>query len=223
MRLPGIVALETKDSEKAYITSSTNMANRSCSRGIIDGKTLMANRLLLALKDIVDWLEKQQIPYMIFGGIANTLYGNPRQTFDIDIKISIPSNKEKSDFIEHLRNVAVLLPAHPMQFIDETGVLPVTLHDVRIDFVFAQLPFEKQAIERSRNELFFSVPMKVCTVEDFILQKAVSTRRKDWDDIETVIDIQKNALDWPYLLEHCRELSDFLNDSTIVTRIQKMR
>lgn len=183
----------------------------------------MANRLLLALETMVNWLEKQQTPYMIFGGIANTLYGNPRQTFDIDIKISVPSEKEKTDFIEQLRNVAVLLPSRPMQFIAETGVLPVTLHDVRIDLVFAQLPFEKQAIERSRSELFFSIPIKVCTVEDFIVQKAVSPRRKDWDDIETVIGIEKENIDWPYLLKHSRELSVFLDDSTIVTRIQNMR
>ena len=61
----------------------------------------------------------------------------------------------------------------------------------------------------------------MCGIEDFILQKAVSSRQKDWDDIETVIDLQKENIDWLYLLEHCRELSDFLSDSTIVTRIQK--
>ena len=29
------------------------------------------------------------IPYMIIGGIANSIYGNPRQTFDIDIKVQV--------------------------------------------------------------------------------------------------------------------------------------
>lgn len=62
----------------------------------------------------------------------------------------------------------------------------------------------------------------VCSVEDYILQKAVSSRQKDWDDITTVIDLQKENIDWKYLLQHCRELSDFLSDSTILTRIQNM-
>lgn len=183
----------------------------------------MTSRLLHALEIIVNWLDKQRVPYMIFGGIANSIYGNPRQTFDIDVKISVPSGKNRSDFIGQLASVATLLPENPMQFIAETSVLPVVVHDVRIDLVFAQLPFEEQAIKRSRTELFFSIPMKVCTVEDFILQKAVSTRQKDWDDIETVIDLQKENIDWKYLLQHCQELSDFLSDSTIVTRIQNMR
>ena len=183
----------------------------------------MPNRLLQALEVIVNWLDRQKVPYMIFGGIANSIYGNPRQTFDIDIKISVPSEKEKTDFVERLRAIAEPLPEQPMQFIAETNVLPVTIDTVRIDLVFAQLPFEQQAIERSRRKQFFSITMNVCTVEDFILQKAVSSRRKDWDDIETVIGTQKENIDWPYLLEHCRELSDFLSDSTLVTRIQNMR
>lgn len=183
----------------------------------------MTNRLLLALESIVSWLDKQQVPYMIFGGIANSIYGSPRQTFDIDIKISVPAENDKTDFIEQLRTAAVLLPENPIQFIAETSVLPVTIDSVRIDLVFAQLPFEEQAIKRSQVKRFFSLSMKVCTVEDFILQKAVSSRQKDWDDIATVIGLQKETIDWRYLLEHCRELSDFLGDSTIVTRIQNMR
>ena len=148
---------------------------------------------------------------------------NLRQTFDIDVKISVTSENDKVHFIEQLRKIAVVLPEDPMQFIAETSVLPVTLHEVRVDLVFAQLPFEELAIERSRRKQFFSITMNVCSVEDFILQKAVSTRQKDWDDIETVTSIQKENIDWQYLLEHCAELSGFLSDSTILTRIQNMR
>ncbi len=183
----------------------------------------MTNRLLLALETIVSWLDKQQFPYMIFGGIANSIYGNPRQTFDIDVKISVPSGKNRSDFIGQLASVATLLPENPLRFITETSVLPVTVHDVRIDLVFAQLPFEEQAIKRSQRKQFFSITMNMCCVEDFILQKAVSSRQKDWDDITTVIDLQKENIDWKYLLQHCQELSEFLSDSSIITRIQNMR
>jgi len=49
------------------------------------------------------------------------------------------------------------------------------------------------------------VKIRVCTVEDFIIQKVVSTRKKDWGDIETVILVQKENIDWPFLLKHCEE------------------
>lgn len=43
--------------------------------------------LIESLSEIVEFLKINKIPYMIFGGIANSIYRNPRQTFDIDIKI----------------------------------------------------------------------------------------------------------------------------------------
>jgi hypothetical protein len=183
----------------------------------------MQNRLLQAIEVIVTRLDKHHVPYMIFGGIADSIYGSPRQTFDIGIKISVPARQEQTDFIERLRAVAILLPQDPLRFIAETNVLPVTINGVRIDLVFALLPFEEQAIKRSLFKQFFSLSMKVCTVEDFILLKAVSSRQKDWDDIETVIAIQKQAIDCNYLLEHCRELSGFLSVSMILTKIRNMQ
>ena len=117
----------------------------------------MTNRLLLALESIVSWLDKQRVPYMIFGGIANSIYGSPRQTFDIDIKISVPAENDKTDFIEQLRTVAVLLPENPIQFIAETSVLPVTIGSVRIDLVFAQLPHSKNRQSREARLNGFSL------------------------------------------------------------------
>jgi hypothetical protein len=64
---------------------------------------------------------------MIFGGIANSIYGSPRQTFDIGIKISVPAGQEQTDLIDRLRAVAILLPQDPLRFIAETNDLPVTI------------------------------------------------------------------------------------------------
>lgn len=183
----------------------------------------MTNSLLQSLEIIVNWLEKKEIPYMVFGGIANSLYGNPRQTFDIDIKISLCTDRETTDLIDALRTIATVLPENPMKFITETNVLPITVKGVRVDLVFARLPFEKDAIERSDVKQFLSFDIKVCRVEDFILQKVVSTRAKDWDDIAMVVCLQKETIDWDYLLSHCRQLAEFLSDSEIVIKIQNMR
>jgi hypothetical protein len=47
----------------------------------------MENPLLKAVSLITQWLERRQVPLLLFEGSANSLYGNPRQTFDIPIKI----------------------------------------------------------------------------------------------------------------------------------------
>jgi len=163
------------------------------------------------------------ISYMVFGGIANSIYGNPRQTFDVDIKFSLESKDNLEQFVEELKSVAILLPDKPIQFIKETNVIPIEIDDVRVDLVVADLPFEIEAIQRSRYVDFSNIKIKVCLPEDLIIQKAVSTREKDWLDIMTIIENQGDKMDWNYLLKHCKDLSNFLSKPEIYNRIKKWK
>ena len=179
-------------------------------------------KLLKSLKQIIDWLSEQNIPYMVFGGIANAIYGNPRQTYDIDIKIHIENNS-LNNFIKKIQSIGKIVPSAPHQFIKDTNVLPIEINGVRIDIVLANLPFEKEAIKRSQRLSYKNSEMNVCTLEDFIIQKAVSERDKDWNDIEKVIKLNKDNINWDYLLTHCKKLSNFLSRSDILDKIEAYR
>lgn len=181
------------------------------------------NALKKALSIIVRWIESKNIHYMVIGGIAKSLYGIPRVTYDIDIKVSFESSRDIKGFIEELSEIACILPKEPDRFIQETNVLPVEVENVKVDFVFAELPYEIEAIQRSLLKDIFGVRMKVCTPEDLIIHKAISTRSKDWSDIEDIIDTQRESLDWDYLLAHCRDLSEFLNDPSVYTKIRNLK
>jgi len=181
------------------------------------------NRLLKALDIIVRWFESHNILYMVFGGVANSIYGNPRQTFDIDIKISLEPGCAIGNFIEDLRKISTIIPRDPLSFINETQVLPIDLLEVRIDIVFAGLPFEIEAIQRSRVVEFGGVCFNVCTVEDLIIHKAISTRQKDWLDIDVLIKEQKNSIDWDYLMKHCEELARLLDRPEIISTIYRLK
>ena len=177
--------------------------------------------LAIALGMIISEFNKRSIPYMVFGGIANSIYGNPRQTFDIDIKFILDSDIE--DFIEWLKKIGNIVPKDPKQFITETNVVPVDIENVRVDLVIADLPFEREAISRSHIVNFLGVQIRVCTPEDLIIQKAISVRDKDWMDIRYIIENMNDKLDWGYLVGHCKELADFLDDPEIYNRIEKYR
>jgi len=99
---------------------------------------------------------------MVFGGVANSFYGHPRQTFDIDIKISLDLEKELKPFIQNIQQTGTVLPEKPVDFVKETMVCPVHVNNTRIDFVIAGLPFEKEAIHRSVDQEIFGIRMKVC-------------------------------------------------------------
>lgn len=49
----------------------------------------MENRLLKALRRAVQFLEREGIPFVVVGGLANAVWGEPRATRDVDLKVYI--------------------------------------------------------------------------------------------------------------------------------------
>ena len=180
------------------------------------------NPLVKALKITINFLEKQNIDYMVIGGIANSIYGNPRQTFDIDIKIAVDDNRLK-DFIMNISSIGKPVPEDPLKFVKETAVIPVDIADVRVDFIRATLPYEWEAIKRGSKKNLFGVSARVTSVEDLIIQKSISTRLKDWSDINEIVKFQKTVIDWDYLLKHISDLAGFLTDPTIYERMISLK
>lgn len=179
-------------------------------------------KLKSALKIIVNFLEDKSIPYMIFGGLANTIYGYSRQTFDIDVKIILDMDKEWSDLYSELNKIGKILPDSPKDFLLDTKVLPVEIDEVRIDLVLAELPYETNAVKNSILSTLYGVKCMVCKPEDLIIQKSISERQKDWIDISEIIKIQKNNMDWDYIFKNCEQISEFLSDTTIIEKIRKL-
>ncbi len=178
--------------------------------------------LFESLKKINDFIESNNLPYMVFGGIATAFYGYSRQTFDIDIKINI-IEKELNSFIKKISDIGTIKTINPVQFVNDTSVLPIVIDGVNIDLVFAKLPFEINAIKRARKVMFNDIEFKICTFEDLIIQKAISTREKDWLDIKELIKIKKNKIDWNYLLLHCKLFSEWLELPSIYQRIADIK
>lgn len=179
--------------------------------------------LIRALRIIIGHLTEMQIPYMVFGGIANSLYGNPRQTFDIDIKIALDSDAALENLIAKINAIGKVIPQSPRAFIDETGVLPVEIEGVRVDLVIARLPFELEAIQRSQKIRYAGLDFQVCRIEDLIVHKVISTRLKDWADIETLVQLHHNTLDWQYLLKHVQGLASFLDRPEIIQNLKRLK
>jgi hypothetical protein len=188
----------------------------------MQNKQYIDNALVQALQKVVEFLESRKISYMIIGGIATSIYGYPRQTFDIDIKVHT-EDESLAAFIQDLLLLGEAAVDDPSNFVKQTQVIPIIIDDVRIDLILAQLEYEKEAIKRSHKKEIYGVQACVSSVEDLIIQKAVSEREKDWLDIKELIRNQKENLNWNYLLNHTKELADFLSDQTIFDRIRQYK
>jgi hypothetical protein len=141
------------------------------------------------LKKLAISLDRASLPYMVFGGQAVLIYGEPRLTRDIDITLGIEPQEAKPvlQLIEQLE--LKIRIDNPEEFLVQTFVLPVL--DPRsnffIDFVFSLTPFERQAICRSRIVEIDGVPVRYISLEDLIVTKIIAGRPRDLEDVKGVI------------------------------------
>jgi hypothetical protein len=67
------------------------------------------------------------------------------------------------------------------------------------------------------------VTAQVCSAEDLIIYKMISTRPQDQIDVANIVQRQGQQLDDQYVLHWLRQLEQALDDSTLVATYQRLR
>jgi predicted nucleotidyltransferase len=179
--------------------------------------------LVDALRRLKAFLEAHGIPYMVIGGIANSVWGQPRYTHDVDLKISLGK--------QSIHEFAALLSQHfrfrhsdGAAFAQRAYVLMIDVtEEVPADLSVGFLPYEIEAIARAVPVDMGDVTVPVCTAEDIIIHKAISEREKDWIDIEGILARQRGQLDQEYVLSWLNQFAQTLERPEIVGRYQELR
>lgn len=144
------------------------------------------------LKKIANELSAHNIPYMVIGGQAVLLYGEPRLTKDIDIilgiglGIGIEGLKEVNSIIIQKLNLKTLVDEN---FVQNTMVLLAMDEKtgIRVDFIFSFSLYEKQAIKRASDIKFGNTIVKFASLEDLIIHKIIAGRAIDIEDIKSIV------------------------------------
>jgi len=167
-------------------------------------------------------LEAEGIPNIFIGGIAVAVWGEPRLTRDIDIKVLI--HRE-----ERARLLAILDEFTPLNADPDEAFRRLGLaffhdpHGIRIDVMLADTIFDETAIERARSmELFNGTMIRVCTAEDLIIYKLLSTRTKDRGDVESIIQKQGDTLDGVYIETWLAQFEEALADGTLIQEFRNL-
>ena len=173
-----------------------------------------SQRLKAALAGVARLLDELRVPYMVIGGYAVTIWGQPRFTADLDLTLHclVP----EQSLIEQLLRPLTALVADPVRFVQERRVLPArTSNGIAVDIVFAGLPYEVAAIERAVPVEVAGYSVRICTAEDLIVHKIISSRPRDREDILGIVQRQGNRLDRSYLAPIVRELATALDQPDI--------
>ncbi|GFP43579.1 nucleotidyl transferase AbiEii/AbiGii toxin family protein [Candidatus Hakubella thermalkaliphila] len=150
-----------------------------------------------ALKEVVHFLSEAGIPHMVIGGQAVLQYGEPRFTQDIDITIGLIPEELRKALEAFPQEIFRLLPEDVEGFVQNTWVLPIEHREtgVRVDLIFSMTPFEREAIKSAREILIDNMPIHYISPEDLIVQKIVSGRPRDLEDVRGMLEIQGKRMD----------------------------
>lgn len=172
--------------------------------------------------EVAGALNKADVRYMVIGGIANAVWGKPRATTDIDIVIGIGAGQTPK-VLKALGKQVARKPQDPQDFVHATGILPLDHRSgVRVEIIFGTLPFAMEGIERAVEISVRGVPVRFCTAEDLLLQKIVSDRERDRNDVEGIVRLRKASLDREYLDPRVHELAFILENPEIEARYRKL-
>jgi len=154
---------------------------------------------------IAQKLEVAHISYMIIGGQAVLLYGEPRLTRDIDITLGTGVEK-----LHDILDIAHSISLKPLienidAFVNRTMVLPTidVESGIRVDFIFSYTFYESQAIKRAKGILLENTEVFFATPEDVIIHKIFAARARDIEDVKSIMLKQKVNVDYikKWLLE----------------------
>lgn len=175
------------------------------------------------LERLARGLESRRIPYMVIGGQAVLIYGEPRLTRDIGITLGVGA-----DGLARVEELAAsigltILPESHADFVRDRMVLPCADAEsgFRIDFIFSFTPFEHQAIDRALLVRVGNTNVRFASPEDLIIHKMVAGRPRDEEDVRGIL-LKTRAIDLAYLENWLGEFDKAL-DRPVLERFRNLR
>jgi hypothetical protein len=173
------------------------------------------------LEQLAKALEGAGFPYMVIGGQAVLVHGEPRLTKDIDITIGAD--------LDRLPDVLRLIEAIPLNplvvpeaFTKQTMVLPCqdSASGIRVDLIFSNTPYERQAMTRVKKHKIGNVEVKFASAEDLLVHKVMAGRPRDLEDARSVL-LKNPKADVTYIRKWLGELSAAL-DQPLLARFNQL-
>ena len=162
-------------------------------------------------------LDEGGLPYMVIGGQAVLLYGEPRLTLDVDLTLGVAPDR-LADVLGVVERAALRPLVDPEPFVRDTLVLPCAdaATGVRVDVVFSMPGYERTAIARARDVDVGGAAVRFASAEDLVVHKLIASRPRDVEDVRGVL-LRQPDLDAAYVRRWLSEFDAALGLTTAAT------
>ena len=168
------------------------------------------------------FLERESVRYLVIGGLAVVVVGEPRTTADADAIVFLSAAEAESLIARAAAAGFELDEAVEQERLLTTGTLRFRRGRFQLDLITASLPFEEVALERAHHHKLFGVRLPFPSPEDLILFKVLAGRDKDMLDAVGVALRHRNQLDRSYLEQTLKPLCELAEDMTAWKRLQRV-
>ena len=169
--------------------------------------------------------ENLDIPYLVGGSIASSIYGEPRATQDIDMVAELKSHHIQT-LIASTKNAFYIEEEDVIHAVSRHSSFNVIHLEtmIKVDiFVLGSEAIDREEMRRRRPQTIADTQLIVATPEDIVLQKLIWFRRggevsdRQWRDVSGVLKVQGDRLDWEYL----KRWAESLNLSELLQRAKE--
>lgn len=178
----------------------------------------MSNKLIEALEEAINFLDKHRYRYVLIGGLANTFWGIVRATRDIDLKVLI----EEGEYQEFRKAVYNNFKARLIAQETPLIVSALASNSVGIDFLMTIPGYDLTVFERAIPYAVNDLKIWLCSPEDLIIYKAIANREKDWLDIERILAEQIDKIDVNYTKKWLTQFVEALEAPEILNRFSSL-
>ena len=162
------------------------------------------------LARLAEGLDAAGLSFMLIGGQAVLLHGEPRLTQDVDVTLATGPDG-LPEVLKACREMELEpLPEDLEAFVRDTFVLPASdaRSGIRVDLIFSTTAYETQAIARAVSVEVGGRPVPFASAEDLILHKLFAGRPRDEEDVRGVVLRKAESLDWAYLERWAKEFAE---------------
>lgn len=177
---------------------------------------MIAQGLIEVIEKLQKFCEKHKLKIAFMGGIAVSVYGLPRTTYDVDGVILLGMDKLGA-VLPRLKKMGFRYDQRsPVKLIRGKSFVSLLYRKYRVyvDIFLAQSDHEKLILSRAKRIKFNRNKICIVSPEDLILIKLQAGRERDTEDVREIILESAKKLDFAYLKKWAKKLGigHFLSD-----------